>query len=138
MESESNHIECVGADGTSRTFSVEMEREDPRGEVTIYVRTVPPPESGEFFQLSLKHESEGIARITMINHHRCSEYSAKGIPESLLLHAMGQLAVTIESSPTSGDGNVFRSDQAEKMWRRLEGKGLAVYIEERDVFRCNS
>jgi hypothetical protein len=46
------------------------------------------------------------------------------------------LGKEIESSPPEGqEGGVFRSPHAEKMWKRLEAKGLAEYVSERHVYR---
>src|SRR4051812_17394776 len=109
-------LTCFGADGQSRTFNYTHSFNQLDKKWEFLVHTIPPPASGEFFQLSLTAVDPQTVRITEIDAHDKSLYGAKGIPDALLPAAAAVLKKTIVSSPTTGGAGVSRNSDATKMW----------------------
>lgn len=57
-----------------------------------------------------------------------------GIPEGLLPVVKQYLGMEVESSPTRGAANVYRTPAATKYWERLRATGGATYDPVRDVY----
>lgn len=75
-------------------------------------------------------------RETSIHHHYEPAYRAMGIPDAMLPEVKRLLNMEVESSPKNNpDTPDFRSDDADKMWERLVGKGIAEYLPDRGVYR---
>lgn len=107
----------------------------PNGDkVTFIVTNIPPLPTGDFFQLTVEHINAVHVRIVMLNHYFVPAYVSKGIPDALLPIASQVLGKTVQSSPTSGAGAVYRTPAATKMWKRLEAKGMATYDPQTDIY----
>jgi hypothetical protein len=127
-------LSCTGRDGVARTFEYTPSR-NVGGGFTFVVRTIPPPSSGDFFELTLEEVDATTVRVVMANHYSRPEYAAMGIPEALLPEVKRALGREVESSPAAGATlNVRRSPEATKYWKRLVAMGGAVYDRQRDVY----
>jgi len=125
---------CTGRDKLKRTFEYSFVKNNSKGEYTFRVTTNPPPTNGAFFELGLSTLRQGTVRVEMANHFNRAEYVAMGIPEALLPIVKQQLGMNVESSPTRGGGNVYRTPAATKYWQRLKKSGGATYDADRDVY----
>lgn len=93
--------------------------------------------TGKSFELTvaLNDDCPDTVRIVMMHHYGQEEYSAKGIPDSLLPVVKRALRMSVESSPRHGTTNdVYRTDAATAVWERLLDNGLATYDAQRDVY----
>ncbi len=137
IQNKSVDFHAVGADGLTRPFRADFFEDRSTGEVLIRASSVPPPVDGEAFELQLRPLQSGILRSAVIAHHDRPEYKRRGIPEVLIPLVARERKSTIQSSPTSGGHGTFRTPDADKMWRRLVGLGLAQYDPARDVYSCS-
>lgn len=127
-------LSCIGRDGVSRAFDY-THSTNISGELTFRARTIPPPSSGDFFELTLEEVNPSTVRVVMANHFSRIEYAAMGIPEALLPEVKRVLGREVESSPSSGaTANIRRSPEATKYWDRLVLLGGAMYDASRDVY----
>lgn len=136
-----NEISCIGRDQQERVFFYESHYDDLDKEWLFLVYDLPESKDlGEQgFELKYKVLEGGTWRQADIHHHDLEKYSAKGIPDAMLLKISHLHDVRIVSSPTQGESeigqeDVRRSDDATKMWRRFCVNGLAEYDQESDVF----
>ncbi|AOJ81823.1 hypothetical protein WS86_15200 [Burkholderia savannae] len=125
-------FQCVDKHGNLQDFEYKVTQNGNK--VTFLVTNIPPLPTGDFFQLTVEHINAALVRIVMLNHHHVPAYSAKGIPDALLPIASQVLGKTVQSSPTSGAGAVYRTDDATIMWKRLEAKGMATYDPQTDIY----
>ncbi len=127
---------CLGRDGNSRTFDYQLSTNSLSPNTYIFrVKTVPPPASGDFFELGVEKINSNTVQVIMAHHHNHASYCAMGIPEALLPIVKRVLNMNVESSPEkSNHQNVYRTDAATKYWQRLEKVGGAIYDSTRDVY----
>jgi hypothetical protein len=127
-------ISCTGQDGVCRNFTLCISQ-DRLGGLAINVHTIPEQQSGISFEITLKPTGPNEYRQTEIFHHIVDGYKAKGIPDTAIPFLCQNFSISIESSPSSTQGNAHsRTGAATKMWDRLVAKGLARYSPDRDVY----
>jgi len=127
---------CTGRDGVARGFVFECMFDELDRVWQFFVYSDPRPASNEVFDMTFTPISETTLRQMSIFHHHEPAYMAKGIPDAMLPLVKQLLGKEIESSPPDGQADgVFRSHDAEKMWKRLADKDLAEYVPERRVYR---
>lgn len=148
-------IRCNGKGG-EREFLFESPEEDSNpdyGHQLVFLLREKDLSSPHVFQLTLVPEGEESYRIDWIGYTQESEIRGAGIPEVLLPFIARKLAKYIRSSAKerrSDDARQFscpgfgtietgiqesRNGFATNMWKRLEGKGLAVHCESEDRYR---
>ena len=127
-------IPCTGRDGVTREFEYQYEFDELDKVWHFAVEAVPRPDSMEIFTMTFKPINETTIRQISITHHHDPAYAAMGIPDAMLPEVKRILGKEVESSPPDVGGE-FRSVDAEKMWTRLVGKGLAEYVCARKVYR---
>jgi hypothetical protein len=121
--------------GTSREFLWRVTKDAFEDKWTFRVETEDNWRSNQCFELSVAALDDDTVRVIMMKHHEQEEYRAKGIPDALLPEIKRHLAKNVESSPEAAEsGGVYRTQDATKVWKRLETKGLATYNEVRDVY----
>ncbi|AVJ56727.1 hypothetical protein C5610_10800 [Idiomarina sp. OT37-5b] len=130
-----NKLTCTGKDAVTRIFDYTVTTNHHTNEWTYKVRSVPPPESGEFFELTVKAITDDEVRVIAMYNNRDEVYQAKGIPDALLPLISSDLERSVCSSPTRGIGNIYRTQDAGKVWDRLVKSGKAEYVEVDDVYR---
>jgi hypothetical protein len=132
-------LSCVGRDGVSRVFQVDITEDEVFGDALLHVRVRPPPDEdvGHWFDLTLHKCSPRAYRIGMIDRNKV-EYGGKGIPDALLPELAARLGVEIWSSVkwNDSDPSERRTESAEKMWKRIMAKGLAMYVAAEDRYVC--
>lgn len=124
--------------GRSRSFQVSVEVDESDAD-TIYVTALEDgadPATVEGFQMTLKPLLDGRFRIDAITAH--TSHRKAGISDSLLPELSRRFgkAVVSSSNRFAATPEEFRSVDAEKMWRRLVGKGLATYDGQQDRYSC--
>jgi hypothetical protein len=132
--SQMRTLRCTREDGTVNDFFYEQVAPDPLDEPGIErfrVHRAPRLASEDYwFELSLKPLRDGSMLIDMIEANR-PHYRGMGIPEALLPEVARSLGKVIVSSSDKSAyreyDNEKRSGDAERMWRRLQAKGLAKY-----------
>lgn len=129
-----NKINCTGKDGIPRIFNYRYSHNINSQEWNFNVETDPPPESLEFFEIRVKQISPKEVRVIAMYHNDEPAYMAAGIPDTLLPLIRDIVGISVCSSPTDGQGNVYRTQAATKVWNRLVKRGIAVYKENEDVF----
>ncbi|MGX0136290.1 hypothetical protein [Cupriavidus metallidurans] len=125
-------FQCVDKHGNQRGFEYKIVRNG--NEVTFRVTNIPPLPTGDFFDLKVEHIDATHVRIVMLHHYYVPAYAGKGIPDALLPIVSQELGKTVQSSPTSGAGAVYRTEAATSMWKRLEAKGMATYDQQMDIY----
>ena len=129
-------VKCVGRDGVTRELEFQWQFDELDRVWRFFVYKVPRPPSGEIFDMTFTPISDTTVRQTSIAHHSEPAYVGMGIPDAMLPLVKTIIGKEIESSPPDGVvAGMFRSPDAEKMWRRLRENGIAEYIEERRVYR---
>ncbi len=128
------HLNCIGKNGKHRIFKCRYTYDEHNIEWGFFVETDPPPVSREFFELRVKQINPSIVRVVAMYHNDEPEYIAAGIPDALLPLIREVVGKTVCSSPSLGSGNVYRTSDATKVWKRLAINGIAEYKEEDDVF----
>lgn len=130
-------LSCIGRDGSSATFTYEVEHREWSNPATwtYRVRSDPPPNNGDFFEFGLEELDSETVMVVAAENRRMLEYSAKGIPDALLPLISATLDRVVRSSPRWGKGGaVRRSDAATEYWKRLVHAGLAMHDETDDVY----
>lgn len=130
-------LTCTGEDGIIRAFDYTVTQNSQGTEWTYRVRSNPPPESDQCFELTVELISSSEVRIAAMYNNGELAYIAKGIPDSILPLIASELNKSVCSSPSNGGGNTFRTAAATKVWDRLAGKGLAKYSAGEDVYRIS-
>jgi hypothetical protein len=127
-------IVCEGRDGKKREFYYTVETSGLNVIFRVH-KSDTPAKADDFFELKLKRCSNGMYRIENIIGHS-SDYRAVGIPDALIPEAGRVLKAAIRSSPKvdTSDGSIWRTDEADTMWRRLRQNGIARYITDEDYF----
>ena len=136
---------CHGKDGLDHSFWYEFGPDEIYPEAKFWFRVHKSKQSkdaGEdWFDMTVERHDPGSWRITWIgNAGQLPEYSAVGIPDALIPEASRVLNAAICSSSTIGnEGTIeWRTEDAEKMWKRLVVKGLARFIEAERRYICDS
>lgn len=126
-------LRCEGKDGVARTFRVEVTADEISGDEELHVRVLPPSDLdvGHWFDLTLHKRTPGSYRIGTIDRNK-REYGGRGIPDALLPDLAKRMEIRIWSSVkmNSADPSERRTDDADRMWKRLETKGLATWVED--------
>lgn len=84
--------------------------------------------------MAVSEVNPNTVQVEMANHFNRPEYVGMGIPEALLPIVKQELGMQVESSPTRGVANVYRTPAATKYWERLVAAGGAIYDSVRDVY----
>lgn len=127
-------LSCVGRDGITRTFNYKVVQNSAGNEWSYQITTIPPPASGDFFELCVAEFAPSRVRVVMANHHGRPEYVGMGIPDALLPKIKIDLNCRVESSPSMGTSGVYRTPAATKYWERLRIEGIAVYDQASDIY----
>ncbi len=128
-------IQCVGADNVQRTFSYVLEEDTLDHVWRCRVLAVPPVADAPAFEMTFEPLDDGSVRQVGIFHHGVVAHSAKGIPDAVLPAVADALHKRVVSSPAQAvDTDVYRTVDAEKMWSRLLGKGIADYDDAEGVY----
>src|SRR4051812_22903515 len=120
-------ISCVGRDGVTRLFSLQVEETGRGYELLAFL----PGEEGSlnFVRLKLEWEPEcNWLRVADMgrNNEKDMRLAERGIPDALLEYAGRQLGRRVVSSTNpEHDGGEFRLPAADKVWKRLAESGLA-------------
>jgi hypothetical protein len=129
-------IACVGRDGITRDFDYRSSFDPLSSQWSYKVQSVPPLQSGDFFEFVLQDIGDSVARVVMANNHHRPEYTGMGIPEVLLPIIKSEIKMIVESSPsTCATGGVFRTASATKYWERMRNLSRATYDRIADVYR---
>ena len=138
-------LTCHARNGTNRIFWYEWERDEVYREtvITFRVHKSNPPKMLEenWFEMTLERCADGFWKITYIGDvERRAHYTAVGIPDALIPEASRVLGAAIRSSSNVGTKgtNEFRTQDADKMWTRLQTKGLARYLRTEDYYICDA
>lgn len=130
-----SQISCVGRDGVTRIFNYKADQNLAGDEWTYRVTTIPPPLSGDFFELRVAELDPSSVRVIMANHYNKPEYVGMGIPDALLPTIKAELGRNVESSPSQGaTGDVYRTPAATSYWKRLLNAGGAIYDQATDIY----
>ena len=129
-------INTVGKDGTSYHFIVEQFKPayqfpHSRSVHTFKVRV--EENSSEFFAFDLLDNVNELKVISMF-HGNQIEYMSKGIPEEMIRRSHEWLGKKIISSNNLSGRGEFRSDGADKAWKRLVATGEASYDKSTDTY----
>ena len=128
-------ISCVGRDGFTRIFEFRTAHDTLAATWTYRVTTIPAPQGGHFFELTVAELDSVTVRVVVVNHFNRGEYAAMGIPDALLPVIRAQLNRVVQSSPSRGTiGGVFRTAAATKYWERLRTTGVANYDLQADIY----
>jgi len=132
-------LSCIDRYGNAAPFIVEClnwpQREGAPEAWEFRVRPEDASATTDFFMLTLERVSVHDGRVVAMSNHEEPGVSAKGIPDALLTAAARRLCLAIQSSPTKGEGAVFRTARATRVWQRLMARTLAAYDPHTDVFR---
>jgi hypothetical protein len=128
-------ISCIDRDGQSRIYTYTVTKNFQESEWSYRFRSIPPPESGEAFEITVSLISGSEVQVIAMYNNGESEYVAKGIPDFGIPLIASELQKTVCSSPNLCMNGVFRTPQATKVWQRLVDKGQAMYSEAEDVYR---
>lgn len=103
---------------------------------TIHVRDSPDYTDASF-ELTAVDTECGRVRITWIGHHENPRYMRKGIAPAVIAE-LGRLCgkpVISSKKYNPADPTDRRTDDADKVWRSLVDKKMAVYNQSEDRFR---
>jgi hypothetical protein len=133
-------ITCTGKNGVLRYFYVTSQKE-AGGKTHFNVsrhpgtsRRHPEYDGNDFFQASFVRHDEGTLRLSEMFAH-APYYRGKGIPRAVLSFATRQTDKKIVSSQKSGPGAERQSDDATKMWKRLQASGCATYLRSEERYK---
>ena len=119
MAKQRKMLNCTGADGVQRPFEYEVDKSQFSNEWYFRVCTSPTPTSGQFFECNVKEVDPQTVRVIAIAHHGLAIYVAKGIPDAILPEIAARLGMeVVSSSNLSGHAGVWRTPDAEKVWKR--------------------
>ena len=135
-------FQTIDKEGNTQTFKYNFIKEVLFGREKWHFRVIPEDEfCDDFFYLGATAINKDTLKITGVNRHNQIVYSAKGIPEKIILE-LGYLSgkKVISSSNNSKSKyfeDEFRTPAAAKVWQRLVEQGLAFHNEETDIFSLN-
>ncbi|WP_243336969.1 hypothetical protein [Anaeromyxobacter soli] len=112
-------VHAVGRDGIQRGYTVDLEREGPR-----WIYRVPCSKKLDWFEAVFLEVGGGWIQVVMLKYNCGEEHSAKGIPEALFARVVADSGLRLRSSRTD-DEHGYRTGSANKVWKRLEARGLA-------------
>jgi hypothetical protein len=131
---------CKGADGIDRIFYLEAEEDHVDSMLALYVRihrnNPPTPNADDWVDLTLQERPERDLRVTMMRHGSKPWYARMGILDAAIPAAAALTGRKVVSSSNTHrkDEAEYRTDAAEKVWKRLEGAGLARYDQQEDRY----
>ncbi|OGI05902.1 MAG: hypothetical protein A2Y40_03165 [Candidatus Margulisbacteria bacterium GWF2_35_9] len=130
-------IQCTGKDNQVRDFTIFEQDENHNKNEYHYLlqKNVIFDMSVDSFQLTLKEIDKVNLQLISINKNDEELYGAKGIPESVLPFISNLKQKNIKSSRTRiGIKGEFRTEDADKMWKRLFEKKIASYDSDNDYY----
>ncbi|MFZ3218421.1 MAG: hypothetical protein WA174_00225 [Rhodoferax sp.] len=134
---ENFSIACVGQGAVSRSFNVRLTKLEPEFEPVhweVQLTRLAPDENEEPYELTLVEEDDDCARIDVIHNHSNPHFLKAGIPEVLLPAVASRIGRRIRSNSSIAVGNIFRSENATRMWERLRSIGRATLDNETDFY----
>ncbi len=140
MTNALTELVCTGRDGVQRTFYFECERASfgspPSWTIRVHRRNPPNENVDDWYELVLQEREPAQMMVTMMRHDYRPWYTGMGISEAAMLRAAKLLRRTVISSSNRcrKTADEFRTSAAEKVWRRLEARGLAYYNSDEDRF----
>lgn len=127
---------CTGKDEVTRRFWYDVQAGESEGEVCVRVHLHDPPQvEDHWFDLVLKKLGDRRYRSDSIWANQ-PHYSKQGIPDALYPELCRRFDIEIWSSQTRSCEAQYRTEDAEKMWKRLVTKGLATYVAESNLYVC--
>lgn len=131
-------LSCTGIDGKTRTFYYRYYSEPRKKEYIFNVcdRQDFQRQPNNVFEMTVCGTATGALKVIMMMHHGCVLYSKRGIPESLIIEIASVLHCCIRSSSNKlpKDPSERRTNEATKVWKRLESNGLAKYDKDEDFY----
>jgi hypothetical protein len=127
-------LSCIDKAGNATAFEYWFSEDTLRGEWQFFVAEEPPRSTAEPFELAVKEIDATTVQVVMMNNHGRPCYVGKGIPDALLPVVKLEVQKDVQSSPTAGGGNTYRTPAATKVWKRLVAKGIATYDVVTDIF----
>ncbi len=131
-------ITCVDRHGAYNTFyyrysvsGIQTEQEEHR--LTIFASS--NYSDSEFFELTAKPKDGQLKIITIVKNNDAL-YGAKGIPDSAIpeLAMLSGKIVRSSSHKYPSEQNEYRTNDATKVWQRLENNQKATYDQATDVY----
>jgi len=132
-------ITCTGKDGSIAEFDYEeiddwFDDDHTKKHFLIYPKG--QNETLEKFDFEVVDLTDEQVMVTMMHNHGSPLYTAKGIPEAMIIHLAEKLGKNVRSSsqlhPTLDPE--FRELGATKVWKRLVDQGLAKENTENDYY----
>jgi hypothetical protein len=98
--------------------------------------TQTPRSDEDWFEAEFREINETTVQCVVLNANENPNYLRKGIPESVFKHMSVWSGKTIVSSSNKHQSpwDVYRNQNAERVWRRLQSARHAVYDEATDRF----
>lgn len=128
-------LECTDRHGHIESFNYDFEPDIDGQQWTFHVWEFGKELSDGFFELVATEVGPSEVRITMLHRFGNPRYSAKGIPDALIPEVHRVLEKGVQSSPGHGKtSDVYRTEDATKVWNRLVSAGLARHDKPTDVF----
>jgi len=130
-------ISCTSKDKIQRTFYYKYTEPllaNPDYELKIYAS--PDHSDADFFELTAKPKNTKQLKIITIKKNNDSLYGAKGIPDAAIpeLIKLSGFGVCSSSQKHPEEPNEFRTEEATKVWKRIEQNGNASYDDATDVY----
>ena len=134
-------LECKGIGGVAGRYYVEG-RDDAsvpdEWRYAVHLRWPANEGNDDFFEFAVRADANGGIRVTTMEHHGRAHYSAKGIPDALLVFAAKHLNKVVGSSSNLAGSDEFRTPAATKVWDRLVARGTAVYDAAADRYTLHT
>lgn len=133
-------LACVGQDGVSRTYYLDGEQEQMGSKAwtfRVHLHNPPRHDEDDWFDMNLVPFGVGEFMISSIANHGKCWYAKKGIGDALIPRAAHFLGARIVSSSNRKrrSKDEFRTCPAEKIWKRLVDKQLAIYDPDEDRYQ---
>jgi hypothetical protein len=111
-------------------FQYEIEEDILDHVLRVRVLAIPPVPNAPPFEMTFEPVDDHTIRQVGIFHHGVPQHRAMGIPDAVLPAVANALSKRIISSPLqAAETGTYRTVDAEKMWSRLRGKGIALMDE---------
>jgi len=123
-----NELTCTDREGNTQTYYYQIEYPSEYESKEWHFRvSIEAKLLDNWFEATVKPLNKNSVCLSSIQHNYDNNYSAKGIPDALLPRIVEELNMNLFSSIKFSDNGEFRTDDAEKMWRRLVSNGVAEY-----------
>lgn len=128
-------LTCSDRKGQTASFAYTVTRDMSGTKWDYRVRPFGASADSEFFQLSVVELDADTVRVTMLANNNYAPVSGKGVPDALIPRIAVELGRRVQSSPPRGEtGDVYRTDDATKMWKRLLAAGKSHFDADADIY----